>query len=222
MASGMDVMSSGGREPFVGRRAFDFRDQDIFFGRHRECDELQALWAENSLVVLHGPSGSGKTSLVQAGLAPALREIADVLLTGCVSLGSSFPEAVLPDHNPYTLAVLSSWSPAESRTNLSQLSFTDFFRDRALTSGWSGAPTPIFAAIDQLEEIFVDTRGARHRDEFFDDLASAVQAVPRLRVLLATRSEFLAELARHKEPLAIRDQAYFPLPALNRDAAIDA
>ena len=222
MASGMDVMSSGGREPYVGRRAFDVRDQDIFFGRQRERGELQALWAENSLVVLHGPAGSGKTSLIQAGLAPALWKSADVPLVGCVSLGSSFPEAVLPDHNPYTLAVLSSWSPAESRTSLSQLSFTDFFRDRALTSGWSGTPAPIFAAIDQLEEIFTDARGTRYRDEFFDDLASAIQAVPRLRVLLAIRSELLAKLARYNELLAIRDQAYFPLPALNRDAAIEA
>src|ERR1039458_6067703 len=98
----MDVTASRGCEPYVGRRAFDVRDQRLFFGRDSESGDLRALWEEGSLVVLHGPVGSGKPSLLRAGVIPALPESADVLPIGCVSLGSPFPEAVLPEHNPLT------------------------------------------------------------------------------------------------------------------------
>jgi tetratricopeptide (TPR) repeat protein len=218
----MDVTASGGCEPYVGRRAFDVRDQRLFFGRDRESSQLSSLWEEDSLVVLHGPPGSGKTSLLQAGAIPALPESADVLPIGSVSLGSPFPEAVLPEHNPLTLAVLSSWSPAESRTSLSQCSVTDFLRDRALANRWSRGPALIFAAIDQFEEIFADTHEARHRDAFMEDLAEALRTVPELRILLSVRSDFLAELAPFKAVLAIRGESQFLLPALSRDDALSA
>ena len=216
------MTASGGCEPYVGRRAFDVRDQRLFFGRDSESGDLRALWEEGPLVVLHGPVGSGKTSLLRAGVIPALPESADVLPIGCVSRGSPFPEAVLPDHNPLTLAVLSSWSPAESRTRLSQCSVTDFLRDRALASHWSRTPVLIFAAIDQLEEIFADSHEARHRDAFIDDLASAMRTVPELRILLSIRSDFLDELTTYKELLAIRGETQLPLPVLKRDAALAA
>jgi tetratricopeptide (TPR) repeat protein len=222
MASGMDVMASGGCDPYVGRRAFDVGDEDFFFGRKRECGELVALCVANPVVVLHGPAGSGKTSLLRAGLTRALREDAEVLPVGCVSVGSSFPEAMLPDHNPHTLGVLSSWSPAESPTALSLLSLTDFLRDRALTGDWPGTSALIVAVIDQIEGIFADSRGSRYRDEFFADLAGAMRAVPRLRIVLSARSELLAALAPYWERLAVRDQAFLALSALERDAAAEA
>ena len=215
-------MSGDSSEPYVGRRVFDVDDQDIFFGRDRECKELKALLAMHPLVVLHGPAGCGKTSLLQAGLAPALTDDADALLLGRVSHGSPFPEAALPDHNPYTLAVLSSWSPAEPRVSLCQLSLTEFLSQRALASSWTGSSSPVFATIDQLEWIFSDNRDLRQQDEFFEDLALAIRSIPRLRVILSIRTDSLTELATHQHLLAVSDQAFLPMHALGRDAAIKA
>jgi tetratricopeptide (TPR) repeat protein len=218
----MDLLTRRGSGPYMGRQAFDVVDRDVFFGRDRELAELMALWVDNTLVVIHGPAGSGKTSLLRAGLRQAAPENADLLPVGTISSRFSFPEAVLPDHNPYTLAVLSSWSPAEARTRLSQISVTDFIVERALPSAWSGTPPPIVAVIDQLEEIFTDTAEAGYREELLGDLAMAMQAVPQLRVLLSIRNESLGALETYSQRLAIRDRAYVSVGALERDAALEA
>lgn len=222
MAPRTSMTDGRNREPYVGRRFFEVADQDIFFGRDRECAELKALLDKNPIVVVLGPAGCGKTSLLQAGLALVLGDEADVLPTGHVSHGSSFPLASLPDHNPYILAVLSSWSPAESRASLAQLSLADFLDERALAGRWSGTPSPIFAVIDQLEEAFSDARNVRQRDAFFEDIATAIRAVPRLRIVLSIRSDAVSELATYQRLLDIDDRAYLPLRALERSAAIEA
>jgi tetratricopeptide (TPR) repeat protein len=218
----MDLLTRHGSGPYVGRQAFDVVDQDVFFGRERERAELKALWAHHTLVIMHGPAGSGKTSLLRAGLGQAAPENADLLPVGTISPRTSFPEAVLPAHNPYTLAVLSSWSPAEARTRLSQFSVTDFIVERALPSVWSGAPPVIVAVIDQLEEIFTGTAETRYRDELFGDLAMAMQAVPQLRVVLSIRNEALGALETYNHRLGIGAHAYVSVEALERDAALEA
>ena len=211
-----------GSSPYPGERPFDSSDQDFFFGRDAECAEVKALWLANPVVVLHGSAGCGKTSLLQAGLTPALCGEGDMLPIGHVSLGSPFPEAALSNHNPYTLSVLSAWSPAESRTRLSRLSLTGFLESHALSSAWSASKPLMFAVIDQLEEVFLDTRGSQHRDDFFKELSEALKRVPRLRILLSIRTEWLAELAKYRELLDIPDRAYVLLPILQRAAAIEA
>lgn len=222
VAFAMDPTIARTVSPYVGTRAFDVDDQALFFGRDRECDELRALLSENNFIVLHGSSGSGKTSLLRAGLSPALIEQGDVLPVGRVSLASSFPEAALSPHNPYTLSVLSSWSPGESRIGLSRLSIKDFLADRSLASRWHVDKNMMFVVIDQLEEIFDDTEREQHREEFFRDLGDALHTVPRLKVMLSIRSDCIAELSTYKQLMAINDQAYYFLGPLNRSAAIEA
>jgi len=80
----------------------------------------------------------------------------------------------------------------------------------------------IFAAIDQLEEVFFDARGSRHRDEFFKDLSEALRMVPQLRIVLSIRDEYLSGLSKYEELLEISDQAYVSLSILQRPAAIAA
>lgn len=218
----MDVMAGGGGGPYVGRRAFTADDQGLFFGRDRESLDIQRLWRENPLVVLHGPAGSGKTSVLQAGVSPGLSEDVDVLPLGRALAGSSFPEPLLPEHNPYSLSVLSSWSPGESRTSLAQLSLTDFLRRRSLNGGWSRTAVPLLIAIDQLEEIFADGRSGQHRDDFFKDLAVATREVPLLRVLLSVRTDALRELVPYEQYLSPGKEVHIPLAALARDAAVEA
>src|ERR1700691_2119307 len=118
----MDVMASGDGGPYLGRRAFTADDQGLFFGRDQESPAIQARWRENRLVVLHGPAGCGKTSLLQAGVIPGLSRDTDVLPLGRLLGGVSFPEPLLPEHNPYSLSLLESWFPGEARTSLAQFS----------------------------------------------------------------------------------------------------
>ena len=149
---------------------------------------LAKLWQVNRLTVAFGSVASGKTSLLNAGVFPSVtNKRFDVLPTGMVSYGLTFPFAALPEHNPYTLALLRSWSPGEAATRLVGLSVNDFMRRRA---EWHDGI--ILAAIDQAEELLVDSGPRRaHQQRFLYEVAQALQDEPRFHLLLIVREEAL-------------------------------
>lgn len=59
--------------PYPGMIPFSEADQDRFFGREQEIDELVERLRSHPFVTVIGPSGSGKSSLIFAGLIPQLR-----------------------------------------------------------------------------------------------------------------------------------------------------
>lgn len=70
----MDMAQGAPKKPFKGLHYYEEEDRDIFFGRSREARELFNLVELNPLTLVFGKSGIGKTSLVNAGLAPLLRQ----------------------------------------------------------------------------------------------------------------------------------------------------
>jgi tetratricopeptide (TPR) repeat protein len=218
----MNTTASEGGGPYVGRRAFTLVDHNVFFGRDREIEDLSALWRSGPFVVLHGPAGSGKTSLLQAGVAPVLAAYGEVLPLGRPLGASLFPEPLLDEHNPYSLAVLASWSPGESRARLAQQSVTDFLRHRAHNVRRLRADSLLVVAIDQVEDILVDERAVQAKEEFFADLAVAIREVPGLRVLLAARTDALSKLLTYEKQLSPAGVVRFGLTALTDRAAVDA
>ncbi len=59
--------------PYPGMKPFTEADQQHFFGREQEVQELAQRLHKRPFAAVIGPSGSGKSSLVFAGLLPALR-----------------------------------------------------------------------------------------------------------------------------------------------------
>lgn len=55
--------------PFKFLDSYTRDDQDIFFGREKEIEELYYKIFESNLLIVYGSSGTGKTSLIQCGLA---------------------------------------------------------------------------------------------------------------------------------------------------------
>ena len=219
VAADMKANADGG--PYIGRRAFTADDQEVFFGRDREIRDLRALWRDSALVILHGLAGSGKTSLLQAGVVPLLADDGEVFHLGRPLSASSFPEPLRTSHNPYSFAVLASWSPAESPGRLAQESITDFLvRHAQARLQWHSASL-LLVAIDHLEEIFADERGERNRDEFFADLAEAMREVPGLRVLLGIRTDALSKLAPYEKQLSSARAVRFGLASLTTEAALE-
>lgn len=178
--------------PYPGTRPFQRQDSDRFFGRRREATALAQLWRTNSLTMVVGPTGSGKTSLVHAGVLPLVESgRTEVLPPGRVSYGSTFPAAALPEHNPYTLALLGSWSPGESMSRLVGRTLRDDLRHR--TERQDG---PILAVIDQAEELLADS-GPRKiwRRQLLEELAAAVRQESRLHLLLCIRDSAVEEFS---------------------------
>jgi tetratricopeptide (TPR) repeat protein len=181
-------MSAGMGGPYVGSRPFHTADQQRFCGRQPESGALADLWRTNRLTLLNGPVASGKTSLLQAGVLPLVRgRRHEVLPPGSISAGATFPAAALPEHNPYTLALLRSWTPGEAPQRLAGLTVGEFIRRRA--DQHNGA---ILAVIDQAEEMLVSS-GPRqaYRRRFFGQLVEAMQAVTRFHLLVMTRDDAL-------------------------------
>ncbi|MCW2948372.1 MAG: hypothetical protein JWR24_5089 [Actinoallomurus sp.] len=203
------------RVPYVGVRPFRSEEADQFFGRDRESAEVAALWNRTPLTLLSGAAGVGKTSLITAGLLPRMEPAGDVLPTGRLVLPPSGPIAALPAHNRYSLALLSSWFPAEYVSVLAGRTLADFLRRRRpQTARRDGRRT--LAVIDQAEQLF-DGPAAQEpqRAAFLAELAEALHELPGLRLLIAVRDE-------HADGYRLDDAAAFSLPALTREAATEA
>jgi tetratricopeptide (TPR) repeat protein len=201
--------------PYPGSRPFLRSDSRHFFGRAAEAAALARMWRDNRLTIASGPTASGKTSLLLAGVLPLVETgQADLLPPGRVSYGSTFPVAALPEHNPYTLALLRSWAPAVPATRLAALTIRDYLTRRA--ERYEGA---VLAAIDQAELLLADSSGARTRDRysFFADLASALADVPRLHLMLLTRQSAVDRLSD-----ALGGGLRFQVEALRFESALHA
>ncbi len=212
------------KRPYVGFRPFQAEDGDRFFGRSTESRDLAALWRANRLTVLYGTSGVGKTSLLMAGVIPLLDPgSAEVLPPGRVSHGSAFPLAALPEHNPYTFALLTSWAPGEPATSLSGLAVPDFLRRRGKRTDRYGRPLPVFAAIDQAEELFADSAHQnRHRKPFIDELIETLDDHPGLHLLLSIRESSRIDLSPYEQDLGHASPAWFRLLPLTPEATFEA
>jgi tetratricopeptide (TPR) repeat protein len=184
------MKSSKDDGPYPGPQPFSQGDREVFFGRADEARLLAEWWQKTSLTYLVGPTGRGKTSLLHAGILPLLTDRKlRVLPVGRVSFGASFPSAALPQHNPYTVALLRSWSAGESATKLAGVSIRDFV-------GTLAGNGPILAAIDPIDELGRTGPRQRHRREFLAELEDALLSVPRLHLLVVGREPTVGVAAK--------------------------
>ena len=91
-----------------------------------------------------------------------------------------------------------------------------------MTGDWPVPSLGIFVMVDQLEDMFISARQAMNREEFFHDIRMALDAIPRLRILLSVREESLADLSKYTDTLFEAEAAYFLVPPLDRESAVAA
>ena len=178
------AMTKSAERPYPGARPFLRTDSKLFFGRLAEAAALAEMWRANRLTIVWGSTASGKTSLLQAGLLPLVaRWRSEVLPPGRVSYGATFPVAALPEHDPFTLALLRSWAPQESPARLVGLTVGDYLTQRAERHNGT-----ILAAIDQAEELLAYSGPRRaYRSRFVSDLAEVIAGESRVHLLLVMR-----------------------------------
>lgn len=211
------------RGPYVGSRPYSASDRRRFFGRFAESVEVARRWLRNRVTILYGPSGVGKTSLLQAGVIPQLPpEEITVLPVGQTSRRPAFPMAALPEQNPFTFSLLSSWDPAQSPTWFSGLTIGDFLgrnerRDRF------GKPLPTLVALDQAERLFKGSGcHERWRGQFCENLAAALAERPETHLLVSVREPVLQAARSMVKRLIGEPAAEFHLDPFDLHAAAEA
>jgi tetratricopeptide (TPR) repeat protein len=197
---------------YPGLRPFERTDSGRFFGRDAESADLRRMWRENPVTFLYGPAGVGKTSLLAAGVLPLVEGGNTSLLpVGSLSRGARSPVAALRAHNPYSLALLRSWSAVDT-AELAGVRVDDFVRKYAERRDRS---VSILAAIDQADDLFVGNPSSqRNARRFLDELAAALREQPTLHLLVSIREDSLPLMTE-----AIGEGEQFKLPALGIEAA---
>ena len=217
--------------PFPGLRPFDVDENELFFGRSFQTDQLLARLRQSRFTAVVGTSGSGKSSLVRAGLLPALKR-------GLMAAaGSRWRIAVFrPINDPIgnlTQALKTEEVFADPKaSDKKQLSFIDSTLRRSslglvelVRQSKMKAEENLLIVVDQFEELF------RFEETFTCEnpadeatafvkllLAATVQQreVP-IYLVLTMRSDYLGESARFRGlPEAINEGQYL-VPRMNDD-----
>ena len=211
--------------PFVGPRPFKREDAPLFFGRTDEADELLSLVVAEREVLLYAQSGAGKTSLLNAGLTPLLeKEGFEVLPIARVRYEAREEIETRQIANVYVFNVLAGWSALVHQvSNLESITLADFLDQLPPQLDKEGLSRPRLLVFDQFEELFTFyPERASDRQGFFEQVRDALGKNRLLRVILAMREEYIAELTPYAAILPEKLRTRFRLERLREAAALQA
>ncbi|HEY5852439.1 MAG TPA: hypothetical protein VIT62_16960 [Lysobacter sp.] len=224
-----------GENPYVG--PVPLSDGQKLYGRERETDELVDLIVSKRVVLLLSPSGAGKTSLIQAALAPALRELYELQPLPIIRLGYfSSDWGAAATTNRYRLAMLRAlerhWPHAEQLADeaLAGYSLASYFQQRLRPTPGGDARRYWLLIIDQFEELLtVNPLDVEDKREFLDELGGLLAGldaddgtqVP-IWALFAMREDRVAELEPYLDLIPTALAYRYRLDALALDAAREA
>jgi formylglycine-generating enzyme required for sulfatase activity len=185
--------------PYRSLRRFEARHADYFFGRDPDIEKLVQRLARQRFVAVVGASGSGKSSLVRAGLATTLAREKLPALAEWRTL------TVIPGSRPlhelaraYLKTLDVSDADLPNRLDDQVARFRE--NDRAFVDSLLDQGGVWLVVVDQLEEVFTQTRGTAGESGSSPDEAERLTAVlaravelsgERIRVLVTLRADFL-------------------------------
>lgn len=228
-----------GASRFPGVRPFEDSKyhRRLFHGRDEEKYELFQLVLAERIVLLFSRSGLGKSSLINAGLLESLRETGHFPIVVRVS-GSDTPMASLLEGFQAAVSRFAEdgveCEPApdawDRRSLWHLFKSIEIWRNDELLS-------PVLF-IDQFEELFT-RHSVESRDAFIDQLAHLVRGTrprtaadeerarysdqaPDVKVVLAFREDFYANIQVLRDRIPAIYKAPFRLTPLTRDKALQA
>jgi hypothetical protein len=210
-----------------------FPDTDVsrrtFFGREQSSAALTDQILANRLVIVYAKSGVGKTSLLNAGVAPRLREAGSLPLLVRVNDTQRGPLiSVLEGIRAEAERQQVEYVPGTTRSLWEFFKSVEFWREDLLL-------TPVLI-IDQFEELFT-VQSEEAREAFLTELGPLVrgvppahlaqadadsEAAPSVRVLLCLREDFLGLLEEAADHIPQIMDHRFRLTPLTRQGAQQA
>jgi hypothetical protein len=205
--------------PYKGLMPYCEEDAMFFFGRENEQEIISLnLWAY-PLTVLYGQSGVGKTSVLRAGVAHQLHEVAMENITQ-----RGVPELAVAVVNAWRNDPLGEvrWRVQEAVEQVCPEALNKPAPeklDEALCTWAERIGGPILIILDQFEEYFL-YRGEGAEDTFAAQIPHIVLSadIP-VNVLIAIREDKLARLDRFKTRLPNIFDNCIPIRHLDRDSA---
>jgi photosystem II stability/assembly factor-like uncharacterized protein len=209
-----------------------FRDDDFsrrtFFGREPASIALTDQILANRLLIVYAKSGLGKTSLLNAGVAPRLREAGSLPLFVRVNDLKRGPlYSVLEGVRSEAERQQVEYVPGDTSSLWSFFKTVEFWRNDVLL-------TPVLI-LDQFEELFT-LQSQEAREGFLSELgylirgvappsqprieSAASEAPPSIRVVLSLREDFLGLLEEASDHIPqILDHRYRLAPLSHEMAA---
>ncbi len=216
--------------PFPGLRPFEPEEDQLFFGREKEIDELLRRLGSSRFLSVVGNSGSGKSSLVRCGLIPALHS------GFMVKAGSTWRVAVIrPGADPLgnlatSLNASNVLGANEDPSNIgrilmevtlrrSTLGLVEAFRQAQVSPDVN-----LLVVVDQFEELFRFRQGCQNeslKDEAVTFVKLLLEATQQeklpIYVVLTMRSDFIGDCKEYPGlPEAINAGMYL-VPRMSRD-----
>jgi hypothetical protein len=220
------------RNRYPGAQPFPDNDfsRRTFFGRERSSVALTDQILANRLVVVYAKSGLGKTSLLNAGVAPRLRDATSLPLSVRVNDIQHGPlTSVLEGIGAEAKRQQVEYVQGESGSLWTFFKSAEFWRDDLLL-------TPVLI-LDQFEELFT-LQPEPARESFLSELGYLVRgvpppslpqvdsgvtnSVPSIRVVLSLREDFLGILEEAADHIPQIMDHRFRLTPLNCEAAAEA
>jgi WD40 repeat protein len=207
------------QSPYKGLLAYTADDADFFFGREVERELIAAHLLAARLTVLYGPSGVGKTSVLDAGVAHDVGELARETLEE-----EDIPRRVL--------VVFRTWrgDPAAGLAEAVAHSVRELLPDQEFDDPPPGAALVdvlahwarelegrLLIVLDQFEEYFVYAAAG---DRFDKEFPRAVNSSDlRANFVISIREDALAKLDRFKGRIPYLFDNYLRLDRLDLGAA---
>jgi DNA-binding beta-propeller fold protein YncE len=231
-------------QPYIGPRPFrrSTEDQKRFFGRDEETNEIISLILGHKVVLIYAQSGAGKTSIFNAQIVPTLTNTYgfQVLPTARVVNASGIkfefnspskdkkeelPHSSFPLSNSYMFNALQSINSEIDSKLLIQKNLSSFLKDYFPINNKNKnikikAQLLIFDQLEELFRFYPDDNWRKQQEDFFKQVAEALEENPLLRIVLVIREDYLAELDHFIDILPGRLRTRYRLERLGKDAAL--
>jgi hypothetical protein len=225
------------QNPYIGPRTFLREEAHLFFGREREARELLTFVESEQPMIFYAQSGAGKSSLINTRLIPELEENRFEVLPVTRVSGEAPNGITLKNIYAYNL-MYNMMRREANPDSLAELTLTDFmgrlnedeqgyFYDASLAAPLRGNPEVKSSMraliIDQFEELFsTHAESWEKREDFFRQLAQALQDDPQLCVMLVMREDYVASLDPYVQLVRNGLRTRNSMQRLSREAALEA